>query len=139
MKKNVLCLIVVLMLCLCVSVSAAPYSVNEGDTGNDSSILVITNPQYSAVTASSGELVVSGYCKSGATVHVYKLSPFGTYDITDNSIEVGASGMFFRKIALTPGRNSLVIRAELPDGRYQQARFDALYFGASFVDYIKTF
>ena len=139
MKKSIFSLIVVIMLLVSVSVSAAPYSVDGIDGGNDASVLVVTNPLYSAVTVTSGELVVSGYCQSGATLNIYKLSPAGTYDITGCELQVGASGVFFQKLAVNPGRSSFVIRAEMPDGRYQQRRFDVLYFGGSFVDYIMTF
>lgn len=139
MIKRVLSLTVALILCLSMCVYAAPAAVNGLDAGNDSSILVLTNPQYPAVTAPTGELIVSGYCKSGASVNIYKLSPAGVYEITDYTMEIGASGIFFHKLLLTPGRNSFVLRAEMPDGRYQQIKFDVLFFGSSFMDYIKTF
>ena len=139
MKKCIFSLFLIMMLLVTVSVSAAPYSVNDLDAGNDSSLLIVTNPLYSAVTVTSGELVVSGYCQSGASLSIYKLSPEGTYDLTEYQLQVGASGLFFQKLSVNPGRSSFVIRAEMPDGRYQQRRFDVLCFGGSFVDYIMTF
>lgn len=132
-------LVLVMLLLFSVNVCAAPYFVSGSDVGNDASLLVVTNPQYSAVTVTSGELVISGYCQSGATISIYKLSPAGTYDFTGYQFQVGASGVFFQKLAVNPGRSSFVIRAEMPDGRYQQKRFDVLNFGGSFVDYIMTF
>ncbi len=131
--------VLVLILCLSVMpVFAAPYSVDGSDMGNDTSLLIITNPQYAAVTVPAGELVVSGYCRAGATVNVYKLSPYGVYEITDYGISVGASSLFFQKIPVTSGRNSFIIRAQMEDGRYQQTRIDAIYMGNSFINYIKN-
>lgn len=127
MKRFVASLMIIAMLCFSQAVFAAPYSVNGGDAGNDWSVMALTNPAYSTVTVPSGECVVSGYSKSGAEVSVYRLDASGAYVLYGSSY-VGASGIFFRTVALYPGRNSFVVRAQLGD-RYKQVRFDAICFG----------
>ena len=139
MMKKVLFLVIALVLCLNLSVFASPASISEFEAGNDPSILVLTNPLYPAVTSPIGEFFVSGYCKAGASVSIYKLSATGVYELTDFTAEIGASGIFFHKLFLTPGRNSYIVRAEMPDGKYQQTKFDVLFLGGSFVDYVKSF
>ena len=130
MKKIVASLIIVAMLCFSQAAFAAPYSVNGSDGGNDSSVMALTNPAYSTITVPSGECVVSGYSKSGAEVSVYRLDTSGAYVLCGVSSYVGASGIFFRTVALYPGKNSFVVRAQLGD-RYKQVRFDAICFGFS--------
>ncbi|MDY6315179.1 MAG: hypothetical protein SPL89_08465 [Clostridia bacterium] len=128
MKRFVASLIIIAILCFSQAAFAAPYSVDGGDSGNDSSVMALTNPAYSTVTVPSGECIVSGYSKSGAEISVYRLNAAGAYVLCDASSYVGASGIFFRTVALYPGRNSFVVRAQL-GYRYKQVRFDAICFG----------
>ena len=128
MKKLCFSLIVLMLVFGSVSAIAAPNSVNGWDAGNESGLLAITNPQYTTSSVNGNCYVISGYCKSGASVSVYKLSASGSYDMIIAPAAVGASGIFFRSVTLASGKNSFVVRAQVGD-KYQQSRFDIFCFG----------
>lgn len=133
----------VLLLCmlvgsLSISAVAAPYWVSGEDVGNTTGILSITNPEALNVTVFDSFYVLSGYAAPWANVSIYRMNDLGSYEQLVGDIWVGATGMFFQQIHLNEGKNMLIIRTEMGDGRYQQIRCDVTRLGQSFLDYIRN-
>ncbi len=139
MKKLTALLLILVMVFAFSSVAmAAPYYVSGDDTGNAWDLLTITNPEYTSVTVFDPVYVISGYAAQWSTVNIYRMNDMGSYELMPCEMYVGGSGIFFQQVNLRGGKNMLVVRVDMPDGRYQQVRCDVTLLGQSFLDYIKN-
>ena len=133
MKKTVSILIVALILLTSVvSVSAAPATVSGWDNGNTSGLVYVTNPAFSGGTVADTYCAVSGWAVQGAVVSLYRANYAGVFEWIAGGMAVGGSGMFFMPVWLNTGRNAMIVRAEMWDGRYQQVRCDVNLIGQGF-------
>lgn len=130
MKKTVSILIITLLLLsgMC-SVSAAPATVSGWDVGNTGGLVYVTNPAFSGGTVADAYCAVSGWAVQGAVVSLYRANYAGVFEWIAGGTAVGGSGMFFMPVWLNTGRNAMVVRAEMWDGRYSQVRCDVNLIG----------
>ena len=132
-KKTVSILTIALLLTVgSLSVCAAPGTVAGWDCGNTSGLVYVSNPAYSGGTVADSYCAVSGWAVQGAVVSLYRANGAGVFEWIAGGTAVGGSGMFFMPVWLNTGRNAMVVRAELWDGRYQQVRCDVNLIGQGF-------
>jgi len=75
---------------------------------------------------------VSGWAVQGAVITLYRANYTGVFERIAGGTAVGGSGMFFIPVWLNTGRNAMVVRAEMWDGRYSQVRCDVNLIGQGF-------
>ncbi len=137
MKTNkIIVLIIAFMLAFCVVASASPDVVWSGDGGNVGDIIVITNPPTDKSATFDKSYIISGYGREGATVTIYEYSG-DVYTRTPYTWQIGASGLFFKRIELNKGENILLCRAENGNGAYQIAKLEITYLGTGFSDMLR--
>lgn len=133
MKKTVsICFLFIMLLFGSLSAAATPGTVSGWDSGNTWDLVYVTNPGYSGGTVAESYCAVSGWAVPGAVVSLYRANGNGVFEWATGGSAVGGSGMFFMPVWLNTGRNSMVVRAELGDGRYQQVRCDVILIGQGF-------
>lgn len=126
MKKILSALIAALMI-FTVSAYAAPVAIYPGEASGNGDLIVIQNPPTDKAATFDKSYIISGYGKEGATVHIYKYDG-EKYVKTDYSWTIGASGMFFKRIELDKGKNSLICYAE-GNGSSQSVFLEITYLG----------
>lgn len=130
MKKTVsFFMIAMFLIGSALSASAAPGTVSGWDGGNASGLVYVSNPSYSGGTVADSYCAVSGWAVQGAVVSLYRANGAGVFEWIAGGAAVGGSGMFFMPVWLNTGRNAMIVRAELWDGRYQQVRCDVNLIG----------
>ena len=115
------------LVVLTVSAFAAPATITPGQASGSGDLIVIQNPPTDKASTFDKSYIISGYGKQGATVYIYKLSG-GKYVKTGYSWTIGASGMFFKRIELGKGKNSLICYAE-NGGSNQSVSLEITYLG----------
>lgn len=137
MKTNkIIVLIVAFMITFCVVASASPDVVWPGDGGNVGDIIVITNPPTDKSATFDKSYIISGYGREGSTVAIYEYNGY-TYTRTPYTWQIGASGLFFKRIELNNGENILLCRAEDGNGSYQIAKLSITCLGTGFSDMLR--
>jgi len=125
--------LIIMLLAVSVTASAMPDAVWQGDNGNNSDMIVITNPPKDKSATFDKSYVIAGSGREGTVVAIYKQSADGVYYKTDYVWQVGSSGYFFQKIDLTSGKNVILCRAEDGSGQYQITKLEINYLGDSFT------
>lgn len=128
---------VILCVCLTTAAFAAPYYVSTSDYGNTAGLITITRPDKDKDFSYDRGYYMTGAGRNGVSVTLYK------YDANANAYAklykngyeqtmwIGASGLFWNTIYLTYGDNYLLARAENGDGTYQTCRFLLTYQSSS--------
>lgn len=130
MKKTVsILLITILLFTSTCGVLAAPAIVSGWDAGNTGGLVYVTNPAFSGGISADAYCAVSGWAVPGAVVSLYRANYAGVFEWIAGGVTVGGSGMFFMPVWLNSGRNSMLVRAQLSDGRYSQIRCDVYLMG----------
>lgn len=126
-KLKLLSALFAALMIITVSAYAAPATINPGQASGSGDLIVIQNPPTDKAATFDKSYIISGYGKQGAKVYIYKLSG-GKYVKTDYSWTIGASGMFFKRIELNKGKNSLICYAE-NGGSSQSVFLEITYLG----------
>jgi len=133
MKINKILIVLTLVLCFAsVAASASPDVIWPGESGNASDLIVITNPPSDKAATFDRSYIISGYGKEGSTVTLYQLQD-GAYRRTSYTWQIGASGLFFKRIELGRGKNSIICYAEI-NGSNQLVPLEITYLGTGFSD-----
>lgn len=126
-------ILITFMLLFCITASAAPEVIWKGEVGNVSDLIVITNPPKDKSATFDKSYIISGYGKEGTTVTIYK-DDGSSYKKTSYSWQIGASGLFFKRIELSKGKNAIICFAESGSGSTQYVPLEITYLGTGFSD-----
>lgn len=130
LKKFIAVLCVVVMMASTVAF-AAPDVLYSTSAGNSNNIIVITNPPTDKSATFDMSYIISGYGKKGATVTIYTYDG-GVYKKSAYSWTIGASGLFFKKITLSRGKNAIICYAEAGSAN-QTVPLEITYLGSNFI------
>ena len=132
MIKKIIALVCVLSIASSMVVCAAPDVLYSTSTGNSNNIIVITNPPTDKSATFDMSYIISGYGRPGAevTMYIYDGSVYRKSAYTWN---IGASGLFFKKITLAKGKNALICYAEAGSSN-QTVPLEITYLGATFMN-----
>ncbi|MBQ6906899.1 MAG: hypothetical protein IJQ28_00845 [Clostridia bacterium] len=75
--------------------------------------------------------IISGYGRQGASVTIYFYDN-GVYKKSIYDWTIGASGLFFKKITLSKGKNALICYAESGSSN-QAVPLEITYLGSNFI------
>lgn len=127
-----------LIVALCVAATmlstvafAAPDVLYSASVGNSNSIIVITNPPSDKSATFDMSYIISGYGKKGSQVTIYFYED-GVYRKSSYTWTIGASGLFFKKITLSRGKNALICYAE-SGASTQAVPLEITYLGSNFL------
>ncbi len=126
-KLKILSALLVALTVISMVGFAAPATINPGEPSGSGDFIVIQNPPTDKAATFDKSYIISGYGKQSTTVYIYKLEN-GVYVKTDYSWTIGASGMFFKRIELDKGKNSLICYAEM-GGASQSVALEITYLG----------
>ena len=130
MKKLIALTISFIFILSSVSAFAAnPSSVNPGDNGSTSELIVVKKPDTKNSATLKKTYGVTGTGKSGVKVAYYKFNGYNYSALKDASgamaqTTIGNAGVFYKQVALSEGHNKFAVRAEAPNGAYQIVYFD---------------
>lgn len=132
MIKKIIALVCVIAIASSMVVCAAPDVLYSTSTGNSNNIIVITNPPTDKSATFDMSYIISGYGRPGAevTMYIYDGSVYRKSAYTWN---IGASGLFFKKITLAKGKNALICYAEAGSSN-QTVPLEITYLGATFMN-----
>lgn len=131
MFKKITALLLITVLSLSVCVYASPDTLYSTSTGNSNNIIVITNPPTDKSATFDMSYIISGYGRQGATVTIY-IYDGAVYKKSAYSWQIGASGLFFKKITLAKGKNALICYAESGNSN-QTVPLEITYLGSNFM------
>ena len=129
MKKMIICVLSVLMLLiLAFPASAHPDTVEANLTGTASNLITVKKPDTASTATMKTTYSITGVGQEGVSVCFYMYdgehyTALKNSDQTTASLKIGASGVFYRQIALKDGVNRICVRAEASDGSYQVEYF----------------
>ena len=132
MIKKIIAFVCVIAIASSMVVCAAPDVLYSTSTGNSNNIIVITNPPTDKSATFDMSYIISGYGRPGAevTMYIYDGSVYRKSAYTWN---IGASGLFFKKITLAKGKNALICYAEAGSSN-QTVPLEITYLGATFMN-----
>ncbi len=125
MKKMIISVFMALMVIFSLSVTAFahPASFASGSHGTVSGLITVKKPDSSSTATMKTTYSVTGVGSEGVSVCFY-IYDGENYIAQKNAsdkpaaIKLGASGVFYRQIALNEGLNRICVRAE-KDGEFQ--------------------
>lgn len=136
MKKLISVFVLIAILCTFVSGFAAPQTLSAEYHGNSRGLIVITNPEYQKSNTLEKNYVISGYGNDGVELGFYKLSG-GKYVKFSSSL-IGASGLFMKQVALSNGKNSIMVVATDRYGNTQTERLEINLLNQRFLSTLKS-
>ena len=130
MKKMIICVLCVMMLIVWALPAAAahPATIASGTTSTASNLITVKKPDTASTATMKTTYSITGVGQEGVSVCFYMYdgehyTALRNSDLTISSLKIGASGVFYRQVALKDGINRICVRAEADDGSYQVEYF----------------
>lgn len=146
MKKTIISVLMALVFVMTASLTvfAHPDYVSDGSQGTVHNLITVKKPDTASTSTVKTTYSITGVGKEGVTVCFYvysggKYVPQKNSDGTKAVYKIGSSGVFYRQVALKEGENRICVRAEAPDGSYQQEYLSIKVVSAAVVTDINSF